>query len=47
MNPLYWVLAASAVVWLGLFAYLIYVDRRVSVVEDLARQARELAARES
>jgi CcmD family protein len=33
MSQLYWVLAASAVIWIGLFAYLIYVERRIRELE--------------
>jgi CcmD family protein len=34
MGEQLWVMAACLVVWLGLFAYLVYVDRRVRELEE-------------
>jgi CcmD family protein len=34
MSDLYWVIAAALVGWVGLFAYLVYVERRVRDLED-------------
>jgi CcmD family protein len=34
MGDLLWVMGACVVVWIGLFAYLVYVDRRVRELEE-------------
>jgi len=34
MNDLYWVLAAALVAWIGLFAYLLFVEKRVRDLEE-------------
>jgi CcmD family protein len=34
MDPLYWVLIASLLVWGGIFFYLVYVENRVRRLES-------------
>ena len=34
MGDLFWVVAACVVVWVGLFGYLVYVERRVRQLEE-------------
>ena len=40
MNDLYWVLAAALVAWIGLFAYLLFVEKRVRDLEERLPQRR-------
>jgi CcmD family protein len=34
MADLYWVAAACGVIWVGLFAYMVYVEKRVRDLEE-------------
>lgn len=44
MSPLYFVMFAALVVWLGLFAYLWRLDARVREIERLLPENREAAS---